>query len=144
VNVVWLKRDLRFYDHAPLYASYENKIPTLLVYCYEPMLFNDSHYSPRHFDFVWQSLQQMQDKLLAYNKTILVVQQNFIKFLTSLHKSIGITNLLSHEETGINITYDRDKLVKSFCKKQNINWVEYQNNGVLRGKKNRKQWIQNW
>ena len=144
MNVVWLKRDLRFYDHAPLNACFENNKPTLLVYCFEPMLLEDNHYAPRHFDFVWQSLQKMQTALGEYQTKILIVKGDVIAVFQKLHKAISFSNLFSHEETGIRITYDRDKEIAKFCKEHKISWQEFQCNGVQRGRKNRKLWIKDW
>jgi deoxyribodipyrimidine photo-lyase len=37
----------------------------------------------------------------------------------------------SHQETGLKITYERDKTFKRFCKNNLINWEENINNGIL-------------
>lgn len=52
INLVWLKRDLRLTDHAPLQAALTSGRPTLLLYLFEPMLLGDAHYSERHWRFV--------------------------------------------------------------------------------------------
>ncbi len=56
VSVVWFKRDLRLQDHAPLKAAIEAGNPILLLYIFEPVLYEQSQYSQRHWRFVWQSL----------------------------------------------------------------------------------------
>ncbi|MEZ9417647.1 deoxyribodipyrimidine photo-lyase, partial [Vibrio sp. 10N.286.49.E1] len=45
INIVWLKRDLRLTDHAPLRQALSEQHPTVLVYIFEPMLINEPHYS---------------------------------------------------------------------------------------------------
>jgi deoxyribodipyrimidine photo-lyase len=52
MNVVWLKKDLRLEDHQPLFEAQNSSGKILLLYIFEPELFNDPHYSKRHFDFI--------------------------------------------------------------------------------------------
>ena len=63
IAVVWLKRDLRLTDHQPLQAAVATGLPVLLLYCFEPMLLSDPHYSARHWRFVRESLQDLQQRL---------------------------------------------------------------------------------
>ncbi|MBC8109811.1 MAG: deoxyribodipyrimidine photo-lyase/cryptochrome family protein, partial [Verrucomicrobia bacterium] len=56
----------------------------------------------------------------------------------------GISAIFSHQETGLKITYDRDKSVSTFCKKNKISWHQFQSNGVIRGLKNRENWQKRW
>jgi len=74
VNVVWFKRDLRLQDHAPLHLALQKRQPVLLLYIFEPMLLNDSHYSERHFRFIKESLDGLQKQLEAYHTQILIVE----------------------------------------------------------------------
>jgi deoxyribodipyrimidine photo-lyase len=60
MNVVWLKKDLRLEDHQPLFEAQNSSGKILLLYIFEPELFNDPHYSKRHFDFIKQSLIELQ------------------------------------------------------------------------------------
>ena len=48
ISVVWFKRDLRLTDHDPLVAAIAAQRPTLLLYIFEPMLLDDTHYEHRH------------------------------------------------------------------------------------------------
>ena len=65
INIVWFKRDLRLSDHAALNAACEQNLPILLLYIVEPSLVDDAHYSLRHWRFVWQSLQQLDQQLIV-------------------------------------------------------------------------------
>lgn len=50
-----------------------------------------------------------------------------------------IIRLLSHQETGHWVSYQRDKRVKKWCRCNRIHWLEFQNQGVIRGLKDRNQ-----
>jgi deoxyribodipyrimidine photo-lyase len=55
-----------------------------------------------------------------------------------------IKTLFSHQETGVQITFDRDIRLQKLFKTYQIEWKEYQTNGVLRGQKDRKIWDKSW
>ena len=52
IGIVWLKRDLRLHDHAPLYNALKENKQVLLLYVFENILAQDPH----HFNFIKQSL----------------------------------------------------------------------------------------
>ena len=72
IVIVWLKRDLRFTDHEPLYVAQQQALPVLLVYCFEPSVMNYADSDTRHWRFVYQSLQDMQSKLVDLNSQVYV------------------------------------------------------------------------
>jgi len=144
VNVVWFKRDLRLQDQEAIYNALLSPSKTLFLYCFEPSLLKDHHYSQRHFDFVKQSLESLNKVLSKYHTEILIVEEEVLPTLERIHTEYGISNLFSHQETGIKITYDRDLTVAEFCKSNTIEWKEYITNGVKRGLSNRHKWKDDW
>lgn len=76
--------------------------------------------------------------------TVWVFHREVLDVLGTLQKQFTIDTLFSHEETGLKVTYDRDKAVTTFCREQGINWQEYQCNGVIRRLKNRDSWADDW
>ena len=57
---------------------------------------------------------------------------------------MGFFNLYSHQETGLDCTYQRDKKVTIWCKKQHIKWLEFGQNNIKRGIQHRKTWKDDW
>ena len=78
IQMVWLKRDLRLEDHPPLYHALKSKRRVFIVYVFENQLFEDPHYSPRHFDFIKQSISAMNDDLNAYNTKVFAAKGEII------------------------------------------------------------------
>jgi deoxyribodipyrimidine photo-lyase len=144
MNVLWLKRDLRLRDHLPLKKALEANEPLLMVYVFEPSVINAPQYSTRHWRFVWESLKDLNNQLVHLNGKIHIFHSEVIPLFKALHEAFSINKIFSFQETGIKITYDRDKEVASFCKKENIEWNEYQCNGVVRRLKNRRGWQKAW
>ena len=144
MNVVWFKRDLRLADHAPLAAAIERGEPLLLLYIVEPTLLGDPHYRGRHWHFIAQSLQAMNDELAMLGAQIQVLEGEPVSLLNRLHQSQPIRHLHSHEETGLGVTFERDRQVAAFCAAQGIAWHEYQTNGIQRGRCDRRGWNRAW
>ena len=67
ICVVWLKRDLRLHDNEAIVNALKSGRRVLLLYVFEKLLLNDPHYSERHWDFIKQSLVDMNRDLKKYN-----------------------------------------------------------------------------
>ena len=144
MNIVWFKRDLRLFDNEALFRALESNEPTLLIYIFEPSLLNDHHYSTRHFDFIKQSLEDLQNQLKSLQTEILIIESEAVNAFDKINQIQSISTLYSHQETGIQLTFDRDKAVLRFCQKHQIQWKEFITNGVKRGLSNRKTWRDDW
>ncbi len=144
MNIVWFKKDLRLLDHEAIFRALETNEPTLFLYCFEPNMIFDYHYSQRHFDFIKQSLLQINKELLEFNTEILIVEAEVIPTLEKILIKYPISKIFSHQETGIKITFERDIAVAKFCKSKNIIWEQYITNAVKRGKFNPKKVRDDW
>ncbi len=140
LNIVWLKRDLRLEDNEAIYNALSSEKRTLLLYTFEDLLINDNHYSERHWNFIKESIRDLNTDLKRYNSKIFTVKADIIKTLNVLLTKYRINHIFSHQETGILVTYNRDKAFNRFCKNNMITWHENINNGVFRGLKDRSLW----
>jgi deoxyribodipyrimidine photo-lyase len=144
INIVWFKRDLRLQDNEAIFNAIETNKPTLLLYVFEDTLQSDGHYSDRHWCFIKQSIQDINKQLLPFDTKILSVSGEVISIINTIQEFYRIDTVFSHQETGIKITYERDKSFKRFCKNNLIQWKENINNGIFRGLENRKNWVKLW
>jgi deoxyribodipyrimidine photo-lyase len=140
--VVWLKRDLRWHDHAPMQAAIATGMPVLPVYVFEPALLQAPDADQRHWLFVWQSLQAMRQQLPAAPLTIL--HGSLPAVFGWLLQQYHISAIYSHQETGHAISFDRDKQVARWCRQQQIAWQQWADRGVQRGLRHRTGWQQHW
>ncbi|WJJ95935.1 cryptochrome/deoxyribodipyrimidine photo-lyase family protein [Algibacter luteus] len=140
IHVVWLKRDLRLHDNEAIFNALATGKKVLFLYSFEPLLINDSHYSERHWNFIKESLVDLNNELKRFDSKVLIVQSDIIAVFNQLLTKYQINKIFSHQETGLLVTYNRDKNFKRFCKNNLIDWIENINNGVQRGLKNREQW----
>ncbi|WP_339662471.1 FAD-binding domain-containing protein [uncultured Polaribacter sp.] len=144
INVVWLKRDLRIQDNEAIYNALQSNKRTLFLYVFENILLEDSHYDERHWNFIKESIRDLNDDLKKHNTTILCVQTEVVAAFNQLLSTYKIHTVFSHQETGLLITYNRDKIFTRYCRNNSINWIENKNNGILRGLLTREDWFEKW
>jgi len=144
INIVWFKRDLRFTDHEALDTAQKQPFPILLIYCFEPSLMSYDDSDVRHWRFVYESLREMRERLKNINADIFIFHNEVFPVFETLTKNYTIKNVFSYQEIGNKISYDRDILMQSFLKANNIAWKEFQTNGIIRKLKSRNNWEERW
>ncbi|EOZ95575.1 Cryptochrome [Indibacter alkaliphilus LW1] len=144
INVIWFKRDLRLQDHEALQKGTEAGLPLILIFCFEPSLVSAAQSDARHWRFVLQSLEDMNAKLQDYETKVHVFFKEVEEVFTLLLKFYQVHEVFSHQETGIGITYERDLRMASFFKEKKIIWSEFKQQGVRRGRKDRRNWSKEW
>ena len=95
INIVWFKRDLRFTDHEPLYVAQQQDLPILLLYCFEPTIMAYDDTDIRHWRFVYESLQEMNEKLQRINGRLVIFHNEALSVFEALSKEFAIHTLFS-------------------------------------------------
>ncbi len=144
VNIVWLKRDIRSQDHAPLWHAQNSGIPFLIIFIFEPSIINYPDTSLRHLQFQYLSLINLNNTLEPFNINIHIFYAEAITVFESITQQFEIKNVFSYQESGVQITFDRDKLIAKFCMHNNIVWQQFKKDGVERGRTNRAHWDKQW
>lgn len=144
ISVLWLKRDFRLRDHLPLQAAINQHQPLVFLYLIEPLFDAAEQYSDRHWQFVNDSLNDLDDQLAPFGQRVLVGRGAAQSVFAALHEQHTIEAVYSHEETGLKITFDRDKAMKKWFLEHGIAWHEYRSNGVHRGLSGRMGWRDDW
>ena len=109
VHIIWLKRDLRLQDNEAIYNALSSNKRILFLYVFENSLIEDSHYNERHWNFIKESLVAINDDLKHFNTKILCVNAEVITAFNQLQNTFKLNTVFSHQETGLLITYNRDK-----------------------------------
>jgi deoxyribodipyrimidine photo-lyase len=143
VQVVWLKRDLRLEDHPALTAAAQ-KGPVLVLVLYEPSQWNAPDASGRHAAFYLDTLRGFIEACLGQGFACLVERGEAVTVLSALRERLGAFTLWSHQETGNDLSFSRDRTVQSWCRSQGIVWHELPQNGVVRGPLDRDAWGRIW
>lgn len=144
INVVWIKRDIRSQDHLPLQAAEKSDLPYIIIFIFEPSIIEYPDTSLRHLQFQYHSLLKLNEKMAIYNREVRIYHAEADEVFKSILKKHSIRQVFSYQESGIQLTYNRDKYISSFFKDNKITWVEFQRDGIIRGIKHRKDWDKNW
>ena len=144
ISVVWLKRDLRLHDNEAIHNAVQSGHKVLFMYVFEDTLIADAHYSERHWGFVKGSLYDINEELKKVGTEVLTVRGDVISVFQELQNHFNVKSVFSHQETGLMVTFERDKRFKQYCISNNIQWIENINNGVFRGLTNREGWFEKW
>ncbi|MBX2872556.1 MAG: DNA photolyase family protein [Saprospiraceae bacterium] len=138
--MVWLKRDLRLQDHAPLFQAEQEGLPYFILYCFEPSLIRYPDTSMRHLRFIYHSILALNQELQQVGGKVQVFHAEAIEMFTFLQQEFRIQRVFSHRESGIRLTWERDKEIAGFFKREEIEWIEFQKDAVLRGITDRQDW----
>jgi deoxyribodipyrimidine photo-lyase len=143
IQLVWLKRDLRVSDHAPLFHAMKAG-PTVALYVFEPSQCALPDYAPMHADFVLSALRVLRASLSVLNVPLLVCVGEVVSTLDRLFDALRFGSIYSHEETGNLASYARDRAVKRWACEKQIVWHEFWQNGVQRPHPKRDGWARTW
>ncbi|OAV42599.1 cryptochrome/deoxyribodipyrimidine photo-lyase family protein [Lewinella sp. 4G2] len=132
-NILWLKRDLRTRDHAPLAAAVAAGVPFVVLYCFEPSIMASPKHSPRHWHFVAQSLVDLKTRGLP----VTIYWGEVEEALDGLRAAANIATIFSHQETSHKLSFDRDRRVRDWTRQHGVEWQEFVQDGVIRGRKHR-------
>jgi deoxyribodipyrimidine photo-lyase len=132
IQVVWFKRDLRTFDHAPL-ATAAAAGPVLPLYVVEPDYWRLADTSSRQWLAQRAALTELSRRLGELGAPLIVRVGRVTEVLEKIHAAVGIARLLAHEETGNLWTFQRDLAVRAFCKARGIAVAEFSQTGVIRG-----------
>ena len=131
VHLVWLKRDLRRADHAPLTAAVEAAggdggvvVPLFVA---EPEVIGAADYAPRHWTHVAESLRELRAD--GGGGLPVVVRHGEV---TAAFEELDPAAVYAHEETGNGVTFERDKRVLAWCRDRRVPITEFESNGVQR------------
>ncbi len=144
MNIVWLKRDLRIQDHAPFFHAENAGEGYLPIYIFEPSALSYPDSSLRHQQFIYHSIIDMNTRLEAFQRSVIVFYAEAIDVFTFLCEHFSIVTVFSYQESGIQQTWCRDRQVAQLFQERSVQWQEFQRDGIIRGIKNRDAWDKQW
>ena len=141
--LVWLKRDLRATDHAPLAAAAACD-EALALFVIEPEWLASPEFDPQHLAFALGCLEPLRATLAARGLPLVVMHGPLPQVLDDLRRDFAFTHLFSHEETGPLWSWERDKRVAAWCRGAGVAWQEFAQTGVVRRLRSRQGWAARW
>lgn len=144
INIVWMKRDLRTQHHAPLLAAEAAGIPYRIVFIFDKVLIDHPDTSQRHLQFQYHSILALEKKLAPYGRVVDLFYSTTEEAFDHLLIQHKVAHVFSYQETGINLSWNRDKKIAKLLIVRGIKWKEFQHDGVVRGIEDRVGWDKQW
>ncbi len=144
LHIVWLKRDLRSRDHTPLARAIRTGEPLLLLYSFEPGLMALPESAPRHFQFIHQSLDDLDRQLAPHGAHILRRHGDVLPAFQRLAQHFELRGIWAHQETGQEWTFRRDQQILRWARQEGIPLREFRQDGVFRRRWQREGWQEDW
>ncbi len=141
--LVWLKRDLRLHDHAPLREA-ARRGPLVALYVVEPEVVRAPDFDAQHYRFIEASLDELRRRLARRGGRLIVRTGAMPAVLDRLMLESPFSSIWAHEETGNAITYARDRRVRAWARARGVPMHELPSNGVVRRLPSRDAWAAHW
>ena len=130
-------------DHEPLSdACAAGKI--LPLYIFEPELWKQPDVSYRHFINLQHYLKRLDKMFKGKGLKLVIKVGEALPVLKTLRDKHNLNTIYSHYETWNKFSKNRDDEVRRWAAENSINWMEYQQNGVVRNLKTRDGWSTLW
>lgn len=146
--VVWFKRDLRLTDHAPLQQAVQwaqaHGGLVLGVYLLEASQLVHPDVSRQHAGFALETWMAMSAQARDLRLPLALLRGEASDVFDTLRLHCAELRLFSHEETGHDLSFQRDRRVKAWSVQRGIDWVESPSNGVVRRLRDRDHWSAIW
>ena len=154
LGLVWFKKDIRLTDHEPLRQALEwegssDNHEVHFFYALEPSLLQRNDVSRRHVRFILESIHELNQSLKPYHRHIQLINADVPLLLGTIveycsNSNVSLDVLWSHQEYGVQQTYDRDIDVANRCRTAGISWIESPSDGIQRGATSRTGWDRSW
>lgn len=140
----WIKKDFRLGDNPALTAALAQSESVTPVFLFEPKILRAEETSAFHVAAWCEALGDLRRRLIAHGADVLVLEGDAPEALRRLRRVLPFDALWSHQETGTELTYARDRAVGAWAKDVGVAWHEELQTGVFRGPIDRNKRHRTW
>ncbi|GIS23541.1 MAG: deoxyribodipyrimidine photo-lyase [Alphaproteobacteria bacterium] len=98
----------------------------------------------KHYTFLKQSLDDLNEDLEKLGQTLIIEKNNAIEVFKEYKEKYDIKTVWSHQETWNYWVKQRNNKLSEWFSSNNIRWIEFVQNGVIRNLKSREGWAKKW
>ena len=133
----WFKRDFRLADNPALTAALAEKREVVPLFILEPSYLQEPETSAFHLHAITNALADLRRQFQAIGKDIAIIVGEVVPTLSELYQKKKFKCIYAHEEIGTARSFARDRAVAKWCKTHRVDFLEFQQTGVFRGKLDR-------
>ncbi len=120
LSVWWIKRDARIDDNPALSAAVKASRYVLPLAVFEPDVWDAPEYSELHRSCWLDAVEALRKNLLLRGSTLFFLKSTFDDALKELTVRFPIEAIFRHEEIGTEVTFKRDRRIKSLLKEKGV------------------------
>jgi len=133
-SLVWLRRDLRLYDHNALYQALKNSKSVYCCFIFDIKILDKlSIKNDRRIDFIWHALKEIKVDLISQGSDLIVEIGNPVILIPSLIKKYECSALFFNKDYE-KYAIDRDKKIADDLQKNNIKTYKYKDQVIFEEK----------
>lgn len=142
VTVVWFRRDLRMGDNPALTMAKSLGKPIICLFNLDSDRIRRPDVDSIHIQWELDCLRSLKQDIESIGGVLLFNFGDVVDKLREIHHENSISSIYGNQETGLQWSWDRDKSVSNWCKKQGVKFIEFPTNGVIRKLESRDTWKQ--
>ena len=133
-SLVWLRRDLRLYDHNALFQALKNSKSVYCCFIFDiKILENLSIKNDRRIDFIWHALKEIKAELINLGSDLIVEVGDPVVLIPSLIHKYKCSALFLNKDYE-KYAKDRDKKIYDELQKINIETFKYKDQVIFEEK----------
>jgi len=130
-SLVWLRRDLRLYDHNALFQALKNSKSVYCCFIFDiKILENLSNKNDRRIDFIWHALKEIKTDLNNLSSDLIVEVGDPVVLIPSLIQKYKCSALFLNKDYE-KYAIDRDKKIHDKLQKKNIKTYKYKDQVIF-------------
>ena len=140
VSLVWLRRDLRLSDNPALAQAIADGRPILFLFHLDSERLGRHDVDGTHIQWELDCLDRLRHDIENRGGIVLFRFGHVLNSLNELNAEHNLHTIYGNEESGLQWSWERDKLVAKWCQENDVNFEEFPSNGVVRRLRSRDDW----
>ena len=134
VVIFWFRRDLRLHDNTALFHALSNSETVLPIFIFDTHILNDlKNKKDKRVDFIHQSLQKIQDKLIAAGSSLYIVNETPQKAFEKITQKFSVKAVyVNHDYEPSAI--ERDDKIAKYLQSKNIAFHSFKDQVIFEKK----------
>jgi deoxyribodipyrimidine photo-lyase len=131
INIFWFRRDLRLDDNAALYHALKDKLPVLPIFIFDKNILDQlDNKADARVNFIYQSLNEIQQQLLELNSTLDVRYGYPVDVFKALVHDYTIEKVYTNHDYEP-YARGRDEEVRQFLQSEGISFHTYKDQVIF-------------
>ena len=131
INIFWCRRDMRLDDNAALYHALKSEFPVLPVFILDKEILNKlEDKKDSRVTFIIETLQQMQEQLVANGSSLKVLNSTPVVAFSELVKEYKIDSVFTNTDYEP-YAKERDEKIETFLQSQGIKLKQYKDHVIF-------------